>query len=63
MAHKFKVGEAVQLVEGRRHVATSAVRYKIVRQLPQGDGERSYRIKSASENFERVAIESQLVKG
>ena len=62
MPHKFQVGQTVELVGGRRHVTTSAVGYKIVRQLPESDGEGSYRIKSAHENFERVVIESQLVR-
>jgi hypothetical protein len=62
MPHKFKVGQTVQLTEGRRHVTTSAIGYKVVRQLPESDGERSYRIKSVDETFERVVNESQLVK-
>jgi hypothetical protein len=62
MPHKFKVGQTVQLLEGRHDVTTSAIAYKVVRQLPEGDGERSYRIKSAHETFERVVNESQLVK-
>ena len=44
-------------------MVTSAIGYKVIRQLPESDGERSYRIKSAGESFERVVIESQLVKG
>ena len=62
MPHKFQVGQTVQLVEGRRHGTTSAVGYKIVRQLPETGGERSYRIKSAHESFERVVIESELTR-
>jgi hypothetical protein len=60
MPHKFQVGQTVQLVGGRRHVTTSALAYKVVRQLPEDGGERSYRIKSAHETFERVVTESQL---
>jgi hypothetical protein len=62
MPHKFQVGQTVQLVEGRRYVTTSAIGYKVVRQLPESGGERSYRIKSAHESFERVVIESQLMR-
>jgi hypothetical protein len=62
MPHKFQVGQTVQLVEGRRYVTTSAIGYKVVRQLPESGGERSYRIKGAHESFERVVIESQLIR-
>ena len=62
MSHKFQVGQTVQFVEGRRYQTTSAIGYKVVRQLPESGGERSYRIKSAHETFERVVIESQLVR-
>jgi hypothetical protein len=62
MPHKFKVGQTVQLMEGRRHVTSSAIGYKVVRQIPESAGERSYRIKSADEAFERVVNESQLIK-
>ena len=62
MPHKFQVGQTVQLVEGRRYLTTSATGYKVVRQLPESGGERSYRIKSSHETFERVVIESQLVR-
>jgi hypothetical protein len=62
MPHKFQVGQTVQLLEGQRYSTTSRVGYKVVRQLPDNGGERSYRIKSAQETFERVVIESQLVK-
>ncbi len=63
MPYKFQVGQTVQLVEARRYMVTSAVGYKVIRQLPESGGERSYRIKSTRESFERVVIESQLVKG
>jgi len=62
MSHRFRVGQTVQLVEGRRYVTTSAIGYKVVQQLPESGGERSYRIKSAHERFERVVIESQLIR-
>ncbi len=62
MSHKFQVGQTVQLVAGSRYVTTSAIGYKVIRQLPESGGERSYRIKSAHETFERVATESQLTR-
>ncbi len=63
MPHKFQVGQTVQLFEGPRYLATSAIEYKVVRQLPESGGERSCRIKSVRGTFERVVIESQLIKG
>ena len=63
MTYKFQVGQSVQLLHGRQYLAISAVDYKVIRQLPEILGERSYRIKSLRESFERVAIESQLVRG
>jgi len=62
MPHKFQVGQTVQLMEGRRYLRTSAIGYKVVRQLPESGGECSYRIKSAHESFERVVIESQIIR-
>jgi hypothetical protein len=63
MAYKFQIGQTVQLMQGRRYLAISSIDYKVIRQLPEIGGERSYRIKSIRESFERVAIESQLVRG
>ena len=58
MSYKFRVGQTVQFVAGSRYVTMSAIGYKVVRQLRESGGERSYRIKSAHESFERVVIES-----
>jgi hypothetical protein len=63
MAYKFQIGQTVQLLEGRRYLSISDGSFEILRQLPEINGERSYRIKSMRESFERVAIERQLVKG
>jgi hypothetical protein len=63
MAYKFQVGQSVQLLHGRRYLAISAVDYKVIRQLPEILGVRSYRIKSLRESFERVVIESDLARG
>jgi hypothetical protein len=62
MRHKFYVGQTVQLLQGGRYFAASSTGYKIVRQLPEANGERTYRIKSAGEAYERVVKEDQLVK-
>jgi hypothetical protein len=58
--HKFRVGQRVQLMGTARSLAPSTTGYEIVRQLPENEGELSYRIKSHSETHERVAKESQL---
>lgn len=58
--HKYKVGQAVDLRPGRWSLPASGREYKIVRVLPVEAGERMYRVKSASEAFERIAKESEL---
>ena len=61
-AHRFRVGETVQLVEGSRYLAPAVGGYEIVRQMPNSDGEPHYRVKSRGEAHERVVKESQLRK-
>jgi hypothetical protein len=57
----FKAGENVQLSRTMRNRNAASGPYEVVRQLPTGDdGERQYRLKSASESHERVAKESEL---
>lgn len=58
--HKYRVGQRVQLIGASRSLAPSQIGYEIVRQLPEADGELSYRIKSRGEAHERVAKESEL---
>jgi hypothetical protein len=43
-----------------RHAAGGS--YVVTKQLPERDGEFEYRIKSASESYERVAREGELVR-
>jgi hypothetical protein len=58
--HKFHVGASVHY-EGDRNAPGARGTYKIVRHLPvEGDNKLMYRIKSAAENFERIAEEHQL---
>lgn len=60
MKHKFSAGQMVRLAPTIRNRGGSAS-YKVVRALPAAeDGERCYRIKSASEPHERVAKESEI---
>jgi hypothetical protein len=61
MTHKFHIGQLVEL-RPKKGSPISAARgaYKILKQLPERDGESQYRIKSAAEEYERIALESEL---
>jgi hypothetical protein len=60
--HKFSIGEKVDFVPAfhQRYAPTSE--YKVVRQLPDHNGEFFYQIKSAREPHDRVVGESQLAR-
>jgi hypothetical protein len=60
-SHKFQVGDIVSL---RRAVSRNAPggAYKVTKQLPHNGRQFEYLIKSASEEHERVAGESELTK-
>ena len=58
--HKFQIGQAVCFTSRPiGHMASDGT-YRVVKLLPSEGDDRQYRIKSASEAFERVAKESQL---
>jgi hypothetical protein len=60
-SHKFHVGESVTLATAiSRNVPGGA--YAVTKQLPHNGREFEYRIKSASEEHERVVRESELTK-
>jgi hypothetical protein len=59
MPHKFKVGDIVTLKPAVSRNVPGGV-YEVIKVLPDPDGEREYRIKSANEPHERVARESEL---
>jgi hypothetical protein len=61
--HKFRVGQNVYFQSGKIGMPAPSSRYTILRQLPLEGGERKYRIKTDSEQFERVARESEIVGG
>jgi hypothetical protein len=62
MSHKYSPGQTVYFEPQFGNNAARGV-YKIVRSLPiERDGRLSYRIKSASESFERIAEEHQLTR-
>jgi len=58
MPPKFKVGDAVFFTPAV-HQKPGGM-YEVIKVLPDHNGEREYRIKSADEPYERVARESQL---
>jgi hypothetical protein len=60
MTHKFSIGAVVHF-EGSAYADAARGIYKVTRQLPvERDNRVVYRIKSASESFERTAEEHQL---
>jgi hypothetical protein len=59
MPSKFKVGDAVFIKAAARQNVPGGL-YEVIKVLPDHNGEREYRIKSAQEPFERVARESEL---
>jgi len=61
MSHKFHVGQLVEF-RPKKGSPISAARgtYEIPRRMPERDGELQYRIKSAVEEHERIALESEL---
>jgi hypothetical protein len=59
-SHKFHVGDAVIFKPRGRRNAPWGV-YEVLKVLP-GDGEPEYRVKSANEEHERVARESELTR-
>jgi hypothetical protein len=60
-SHKFGIGETVMLKPAiSRNIPGGA--YEVTKQLPHNGREFEYRIKSANEEHERVARESELIK-
>jgi hypothetical protein len=59
--HKFKVGQMVDFTPSQAGVMASARGYKVLRLLPQENGQCLYRIKTIVEAFERIAKENELV--
>ena len=57
-SHRFKVGDIVAINPASGRFVPTGV-FEVLKQLP-GNGEHEYRIKSANEPHERVAVESEL---
>jgi hypothetical protein len=60
-SHKFHVGESVTLAPSISRNVPGGV-YEVTKQLPYNGGEFEYQIKSAQEDHQRVARESELTK-
>jgi hypothetical protein len=60
-SHKFQVGETVYLMRAVSRNAPGGA-YEVTKQLPHNGREFEYRVKSASEDHERVMPESELTK-
>jgi hypothetical protein len=61
--YRFKVGQTVNYTPRFVGSVKADAVFKITRLLPADDDELQYRIRSASEPYERVAKESQLNRG
>ena len=57
--HKFKLGQAVELVGGNVHLKPLG-RFEVVRLMPTEHGLRQYRIRSLTDGHERMALEAEL---
>ena len=60
MDHRFRLGQMVRLTRRSSYQGVADGTYQVVQQLPYGEGDYQYRIKSAREQHERVAKESEL---
>ena len=60
-SRKYSVGQNVSLKANPTRALMGSQECKIMRQLPIEDGSYLYRIKCLTENFERVAKETELV--
>ena len=58
--HKYSIGQNVRYTAGPFGRFGASGSFKVVKLLPSDGDEQQYRIKSATEAFERVAKESQL---
>jgi len=61
LKHKFGIGTSVYFTASNVARPAASGTYQVIRQLPTEGDDCQYRIKSATEAFERVAKESQLV--
>jgi hypothetical protein len=63
-AHRYRIGERLRMTHGGRSVARAEAYCKVVARLPyEGHGALLYRVRSESEQFERVVAEIDLSRG
>ena len=62
VGHKFKVGETLVFMPSRWSMRARSGACQVIRLLPADSGENLYRVKCASEPFERMARESELTQ-
>ena len=60
-SHKFRIGDSVMLKPAISRNVPGGV-YEVIKQLPHNGREYEYRIKSANEEYERIAGEGELTK-
>jgi len=58
--HKFRIGQAVEIVPSRRFDRPTGGRYTIVRLLPAESNMPQYRIRNATDGRERVVHEGEI---
>lgn len=58
--HKYRIGQSLKFGARRVGAAQGDLYCKVISLLPMRDGQFQYRIKCASENAERVAMEHAL---
>jgi hypothetical protein len=61
-SYKFRVGDTVMLKPSISRNVPGGV-YEVIKQLPHNGREYEYRIKSASEEHQRIAGEGELTQG
>jgi hypothetical protein len=59
--HKFHIGDSVTLKPAISRNVPGGV-YEVIKRLPHNGREYEYRIKSANEEYERIAGERELTK-
>jgi hypothetical protein len=59
-AHRFATGERLSMAPGGREISRSASACVVLALLPYEGGPLRYRVRSESENFERIVDEADL---
>ena len=61
MPHEFKIGDIVKYRPTHRDRRTPTSECTVIALLPETDGKFEYRIRHVSEDFDKVAQESELL--